>query len=330
MARDFTGNTANYLQVGDVSEIDITGTAITVSCWVQLDAVTLAQGLVTKFNASGSRQYGLEISASPAKADFVVSDGTNSTVCAGATTLTAGPWYHICGVQTSTDVFVYLNGAQDGTHATQRTLVNTTALLQFGKYQTAGFPFDGRLAEIAIWNVSLSATEVAALAAGYPASGIQAANLRGYWQLKGESSPEPDTSGNSNNATINGTVNAANGPPIKVGGAGAGLVGTGADAVVFTETGRGIAGLIGSGSRVYTGSTTYPKVGHAVVGLVGSGPKDHSHPGSTYTKAGRGTVGLTCAERTSEFHQDVVPRGISIAFGANALEPYPTWTRIDQ
>lgn len=122
-------------------------------------------------------------------------------------------------------------------------------------------------------------------------------------------------------------------PFAKSGGGVSGLVGAGASTSITVEAGRGIAGLVGAGARQSTSGATYIKVGRGVVGTVGSGPKIHTHPGSTYTKAGRGIIGNVATGNkgtgASEFHEDVVPTGISIAFGQPLLEPYPTWTRID-
>lgn len=113
----------------------------------------------------------------------------------------------------------------------------------------------------------------------------------------------------------------------------AGLTGAGNSASFYTKAGRGVAGLVGAGARQSTSGATYTKAGRGVVGLVGSGPKSHSHPGVTSTKAGRGIVGNVATGNkgtgASEVHEDVVPTGISIAFGQPLLEPYPTWTRID-
>ena len=209
MARDFNGNTANFLQIGDVAAIDLTGTDITVSCWVYFDTVAAAVGLVTKYgNTAGTRQYALELTAA-AKADFITNNGAGGQAAAvGATTVTAGRWHHICGVQNSTDAFVYLNGTQDGTDANQQTMVNTSAVLDFGKYSVNGFPLDGRMQDVAIWATPLSGGEVASLAAGAIPTSIQASLIRGYWPLCGLFDPEPDlVSGNG--ASVNGTVPAA-------------------------------------------------------------------------------------------------------------------------
>jgi len=326
VARDFTANTANFLSVGDVTAVDITGFPITLCAWIRPDVVNAEQGIATKWGAT--TQYELELTAT-GKASFGVNASGGSTLVNGATTLTPSVWQHVAGKQTTTDVFVYLNGVQDGTSTVERSIVNTNASFLIGKFGT-GTPFDGRIAEVAVWNIALSDTEIAALAAGYPASMIQAASLKGYWQIQGTASPEPDTSGNGNSATINGTLAAADGPLVKTGGAKAGLVGAGPSESIFDEAGRGVVGAVGSGASEFIGAVAYTKLGFATVGAVGSGVGTRITAANTYTKAGFGKVGATVATSTSEFHGDVLFQGVSIAFGSTTLDPYPTWTRIDE
>jgi hypothetical protein len=77
-----------------------------------------------------------------------------------------------------------------------------------------GQALQGNMADTALWNVVLSATEIAALAKGIRPPQVRPAALIGYWPLDGLQSPEPDLSGNRNNGTLTGTVNAF-GPPIR-------------------------------------------------------------------------------------------------------------------
>jgi hypothetical protein len=64
-------------------------------------------------------------------------------------------------------------------------------------------PFEGSIAEVAIWNAQLSSSDIANLAASTGgAAGIRSANLVGYWHLCGLASPEPDSSGNGNSGVL--------------------------------------------------------------------------------------------------------------------------------
>lgn len=73
-------------------------------------------------------------------------------------------------------------------------------------------PFPGLIADVAFWNVALTAAEFAALGVGARPYTIRPLALVGYWPVTGIQSPEPDFSGLNNNGTVTGTVNAS-GPP---------------------------------------------------------------------------------------------------------------------
>lgn len=63
--------------------------------------------------------------------------------------------------------------------------------------------WNGYIAEVAIWNVKLSPSDVSKIAAsttGY--LGVAATDPVGYWHLCGTASPEPDVSGNGNNGIL--------------------------------------------------------------------------------------------------------------------------------
>jgi hypothetical protein len=129
-----------------------------------------------------------------------VTIGTNSN----------GTWAHYCATFGAT-MRAYLNGVQSSsTPPTQPTVV----LTQLGTIWSAvALNFSGDIAEAAVWNIALSASDVATLAAGVRADTIQAANLKQYWRIAGTVSPEPDEMGGTG-LTINGTCpKAATDPP---------------------------------------------------------------------------------------------------------------------
>jgi len=72
-----------------------------------------------------------------------------------------------------------------------------------GDGPTAEYNFTGRLAELRIYNVALSPSEIVTLYnGGGPPGNPQPSALVGYWKLPGTASPEPDSSGNGNNAVL--------------------------------------------------------------------------------------------------------------------------------
>ena len=70
----------------------------------------------------------------------------------------------------------------------------------------------GRIAEVALWDVALSAAEVAALASGVTPLHMRPGNLVAYWPVWGLHSPEIDLTSNGNNMTVTGPVKAGHAP----------------------------------------------------------------------------------------------------------------------
>lgn len=216
MSRDFSGADANHLGVtdGNAPALSFTGLPITISAWIRPDNVGAQKGIVTKWGTTGGqRSWALEVNATGAAA-FGTADGTNNSFAVGATALsTAGVWQHVCGRQTADDVYIYLDGVQDGINVTQRTIPNTVSSIFVGRYGAAGFPFDGLIAEVAIWSATLLPEEIAALSMGMNPRLIRPQNLRVYWPLLGTGSPEPDYSGRDGHIPLAGSVPAGVGHP---------------------------------------------------------------------------------------------------------------------
>jgi hypothetical protein len=61
-----------------------------------------------------------------------------------------------------------------------------------GYFGELGLFLNGKVAEVAVWRVDLTADEIASLYRGYSPLLIRPGSLRGYWPLTGRHSPEPD------------------------------------------------------------------------------------------------------------------------------------------
>ena len=216
MARDLPGTTSDYLYVGDVAAIDITGTALTVAAWVLLDANT-NRTVAAKYDQTGAgNQYLLYIDGS-SNLTMIVSDSGGDDTAAGATGVSTGVWHHAAGVKNGTGagaLKAYLDGAQDASVTSDRSIQGTASVLHIGRYSNAAAPFDGAIAEVGIWDAALSAAEIAALARGVSPLHIRRPSLRGYWPLFGAAYPEADLGGSANGAAQVGTVAARAHAPV--------------------------------------------------------------------------------------------------------------------
>lgn len=214
MSRDIPGASGNYLSVSDVAAIDITGTALTVCCWINLDVNNATQDVVAKYGSS-PLQYLLRINNSGQLSVFIGDGGNDNAV--GGTTIGTGSWKHVALRKNGTGAGAlkgYLNGVEEATATSNRSIADTSNPLTFGAAGDDTDQVNGRIAEVAIWNIALSPAEIAQIAAGKSPLSIQPANLKGYWPLYGNVSPETDLSGSGNNATIVGTVPAGTDPDL--------------------------------------------------------------------------------------------------------------------
>lgn len=150
-------------------------------------------------------------------------DGVGGTI---NVSLGVGAWHNAVATYDSTapasNGVMYLDGAVDvpgwgfATWQSGGGIGNLTV----GNAGTSGSaplgaddPLPGAVADAAIWNVILTATEAAALARGARPWTIRPANLLIVLPLFGLVGPEPDLSGNQHNGTLNGTAFTI-GPPL--------------------------------------------------------------------------------------------------------------------
>jgi len=220
MARLFDASNNDYIEVGDVSALDLTGDQVTLALWAQLASVNGEKKLFAKWADAGSQfQYLLSIDSDEQVQFAVYAGGVSLT--AGTTTMVVGTWYHLAGCYDGSDIRVYLDGVEENSTGKTGNMTNTSAPVRIGAGSGgAGTenPFDGDIGHCTIWDVGLSADEIASLAAGMsPLSLHKANNLLFYAPLNGKT-PEYDVIGGLD-LTVNGPVKSAEPPgqyhPIK-------------------------------------------------------------------------------------------------------------------
>lgn len=221
MARTFSS--AGRLSIGDVTPIDITGTALSIHCFASWPSGSTERTLVAKWHTVvGTRQYLLSSDTQAAPHIFgAVRDGAGQDVANGATALQEDSRWYACGLRKNGTgagaLAVFLNGVSDGTATSNRSIQNTTTPLAIGAQwdgATAVNSHNGRIAEVGIWDVALTDVEFLALASGVSPILVRPANLKGYWPIWAVASPDVDLSPNSINATLSGTAALADHAPV--------------------------------------------------------------------------------------------------------------------
>ena len=109
--------------------------------------------------------------------------GGNAIAIASGTFAT-NTWTHAAGRWLSTtDRRVYRDGGNEGTNSTNKTIA--AAANSWVARETGGTTklFDGRIAELAIWNVDIGTDAIAALAKGFSPLLVHPTGLVDYWPL---------------------------------------------------------------------------------------------------------------------------------------------------
>lgn len=141
----------DYLGVPDNTETDFTTGDATVEVQVRFNSVAGTQIIGGRQLAGNSfAQWQLWFTAS--KFAFRCWDTSDVLVVniAGATTITAGPWYHVAWTRNGSTFTLWLEGVSDGTASTANALCNTAGQgIRFGiSSDGAAAPFNGWMDEI--------------------------------------------------------------------------------------------------------------------------------------------------------------------------------------
>jgi hypothetical protein len=219
VSRAFNG-TSDKILCGTGSALN--PAAITVLCWIYPTSFShLYQVPVDRSSvgAVNDGDYKLAIKSTGSLAVYVNQGGVLSFVDPASNSLTTNAWNTAGFVASAaTGLIVYTNGVSSGTFANSNALgTGNTQTFKIGTDSPNNVDYfvAGSIAEVAVWSVALTSTEVTAYNNGAPAKTIQPSSLVGYWPLRGYS-PEPDLSGNANNGTLTGTTVDYQPPPFVV------------------------------------------------------------------------------------------------------------------
>jgi hypothetical protein len=213
MARDFVRSSSQYLET---LSTPITATPLTMACWFNADNVTAQHILLGIYEPTGSTadNFFLSVEGAQANDPFRANvAANNSYASSSANGTTAGTWNHGCGVYTSdSSRTAYLNGVAGTTDTNART-PNAGSLdrVLVGRFQGGATIVycDALIAEAALWNVALSADEVASLAKGVSPLLVRPDSLAFYAPIYGTHGPEPELIGGRDLTVQGGATKAA-------------------------------------------------------------------------------------------------------------------------
>jgi len=216
-ALDFDG-TNDYVAADNVTSYldSSTGLPFTVSAWAYPD--TTNNEAIWAFNKTGNTDENLNLLfyGSGGNTKKFYHHGPTSYVGESEHEFEPGRWHHIVVVvDSSGNGKMFVNGEEEDTWSSgTNTSVNRFSIGQ--EYDDTGSDpsdyFDGKIDEVAVWNVALSAADVTALynsgnglkASANSGNYDNSADLIGYWKFNdGTGSTLTDSTSNSNNGTLN-------------------------------------------------------------------------------------------------------------------------------
>lgn len=161
----------------------VTAAPFTIACWFNADV--LSGNLISINSSTGNEAFRFVVLTTGSIRANSVAGGIGSQSDTTAT-CTAGTWNHACAVYaSSTSRTAYLNGSAGPINTTSSTPAGITRI-NIGSRRLNSINdlfFDGRLADIGIWNVALTSEEIAGLSKGVSCKLIRPQNLVFYAPL---------------------------------------------------------------------------------------------------------------------------------------------------
>jgi hypothetical protein len=195
-ARDFNGST----QFLDTGSAIVSAADFTISLWANRDALisTTEERMIAISDASSTDEYGfytLEVAGT----DYIIFKAYDGSGHSGAYTVSppVGEWHHYVAIEDGDSRNVYYDGAA-GTANNDTVTLTGLDETTIGCAQLSGgtnYHFNGQIAEVAIWNVILSASEITMLSLGVSPLFVRPQSLVSYWPIIGRTSPEIDLVG---------------------------------------------------------------------------------------------------------------------------------------
>lgn len=224
MARDFTKNTSNYMTLGAdaIGTLINTVGAVSVHAWINPDSYdsgAFDNRILTGFCGAGFANILLAVDGSGGNKVLAVagrsrvSDSFQSKV--GTTDLGTGTYKSVGAVfdYGAATITPYISGTAEGGGSVTwgTTAYDHTVAVGFvdgighGGTLSTATQFDGRIAELAIWDVALTSGDFTSLAGGAAANTVDSGNLIVYMRIIGTDSPETDLI-NGFSGTITGSL----------------------------------------------------------------------------------------------------------------------------
>jgi hypothetical protein len=157
----------------------------TMNIWAYRNATGSQHNLILMHNVNDAQRFALFVNSLNIPVMAAVDSTGVTTTSITSVTVGSGSWFMMTGVFTSaTNRTVYFNASSSQSSTISRNPNTPSRMLIGGLYNNATTPnLNGSVCEAAVWNESLTSTEINSLYNGAKASLIRPQNLRTYYPL---------------------------------------------------------------------------------------------------------------------------------------------------
>ncbi len=204
----------DYVNCGNGSNFNITGTAITIEAWIYTKNINQNWQAIAGKQTHASGVFTLIIDSDTKKPALWLKLGSlwNQRVIAN-TAIEQDKWYHIAGTYDGTTAKIYIDGKLDNSQACSGSIPDALSE-PFYIGMNNNVYFNGKIDEVRLWNTTRTEAEIKANM--YKEISTHT-NLKAYYKMSdGSGTTLTDNSGNNNTGTL------TNGPIWKMSGAFAG------------------------------------------------------------------------------------------------------------
>lgn len=170
------------------STVPVTSVPFSISFWFYPDDVSISYGTVGFFNTGDDNQYATinvagAVAGDPLRGFY--RNGASLSTFDASTGVSVNTWQHACAVFTSsTSRTIYINGGSAGSDTTSVAFptFNNFCIGAWRRTSTTSF-MSGRLDDIGVYDVALTATDVLTLSKGYSPLMVRPESLLTYVPL---------------------------------------------------------------------------------------------------------------------------------------------------